>query len=99
MTSCSSGPQKLDAGLAADQMRLKRKHRLPEKAVVSVETSVCDDYLVCLADGVRRKMLTRHLRAKYEATPDEYREHFGLPRDYPMVAPGYVAERKLFSLS
>lgn len=60
---------------------------------VPINESVTDDYLVCLEDGKRLKMLKRHLKAAYDLTPDQYRERWGLPVDYPMVAPNYAKKR------
>jgi predicted transcriptional regulator len=60
---------------------------------VPVKKSVFPDYLVCLEDGKRLKMLKRHLQTSYGLTPDAYRTKWGLPRDYPMVAPSYAATR------
>lgn len=60
---------------------------------VSVKDSIQDDYLVCLIDGKKLKMIKRHLRAKYGMTFDEYRQFFGLGNDYPSVAPGYAKEK------
>ena len=60
---------------------------------VSVKKSVTPDYIVCLEDGKKLKMLKRHLKTAYNMTPDEYRERWGLPRDYPMVAPNYAKHR------
>ncbi len=65
----------------------------PPKPAVSVDRSVTQDYLVCLEDGKRLKVLKRHLRANYDMTPEEYRAKWGLPPDYPMVAPSYAAQR------
>ena len=56
-----------------------------------VKKSVFPDYIVCLEDGKKLKMLKRHLRTAYNMTPEEYRERWGLPADYPMVAPNYAA--------
>ena len=64
----------------------------PQPAV-SVKKSVTPDYIVCLEDGKKLKMLKRHLKTSYNLTPDEYRERWGLPRDYPMVAPNYAKHR------
>ncbi len=64
----------------------------PEPAV-SVRMSVRPDYIVCLEDGEKHKMLKRHLRAAHELTPDAYRERWGLARDYPLVAPKYAEVR------
>jgi predicted transcriptional regulator len=61
--------------------------------VVAIEESVQPDYIVCLEDGRRLKMLKRHLKTAYRMTPDQYRERWGLPADYPMVAPNYAKRR------
>jgi predicted transcriptional regulator len=68
---------------------------LPSKAepAVPVKKSVAPDYIVCLEDGRRLKMLKRYLRTTYNMTPDDYRAKWGLPTDYPMVAPNYAAAR------
>ena len=58
-----------------------------------VKRSVTPEYIVCLEDGLKFKSLKRHLRTRYNLTPDQYREKFGLPPDYPMVAPNYAAAR------
>ena len=60
---------------------------------VSVRKSITPDYLVCLEDGKRFKSLKRHLRSKYNMSPEEYREKWGLPADYLMVAPNYAKQR------
>ncbi|WP_374382856.1 MucR family transcriptional regulator [Dongia sp.] len=60
---------------------------------VPVKKSVTPDYLVCLEDGIKLKMLKRHLRTAYDMTPEQYRERWGLPADYPMVAPNYAKKR------
>jgi len=64
----------------------------PEPAV-SIKQSVKPEYIVCLDDGKKLKMLKRHLRTAYNMSPDEYRQKWGLPSDYPMVAPEYAARR------
>ncbi len=64
----------------------------PEPAV-SIKQSVKPEYIVCLDDGKKPKMLKRHLKAAYNMTPDDYRKRWGLPRDYPMVAPKYAKKR------
>ena len=64
----------------------------PEPAV-SIKQSVKPEYIVCLDDGKKLKMLKRHLRSAYNMSPDEYRQRWGLPADYPMVAPKYAAVR------
>lgn len=61
--------------------------------VVPVKKSITPDYIICLEDGKKLKMLKRHLKTRYNITPDEYRERWGLPSDYPMVAPNYAAQR------
>ena len=60
---------------------------------VPIKKSVMPDFLVCLEDGRKLKMLKRYLAARYNLTPDEYRRRWGLPEDYPMVAPAYAAQR------
>ncbi|MDA8233021.1 MAG: MucR family transcriptional regulator [Magnetospirillum sp.] len=64
----------------------------PQPAV-PVKKSVTPDYIVCLEDGKKLKMLKRHLKTAYDMTPEEYRERWNLPADYPMVAPNYAAHR------
>jgi len=64
----------------------------PEPAV-PVKKSVTPNYLVCLEDGKKLKMLKRHLKTAYDMTPEQYRERWGLPSDYPMVAPDYAKHR------
>jgi predicted transcriptional regulator len=63
------------------------------KPAVPIRKSVTPDYLVCLEDGKKLKMLKRHLRSTYNMTPDEYRAKWGLSSDYPMVAPNYAEQR------
>lgn len=63
------------------------------KPAVPVKKSVYPDYIVCLEDGKKFKSLKRHLRTHYDLSPEEYREKWGLPHDYPMVAPNYAAAR------
>src|SRR5215204_2019976 len=60
---------------------------------VPVKKSITPDFLISLFDGKKYKSLKRHLRTSYNMTPEQYREYFGLPRDYPMVAPNYAAAR------
>jgi predicted transcriptional regulator len=64
----------------------------PEPAV-PIKQSVKPEYIVCLEDGKKLKMLKRHLKTAYNMTPDDYRKRWGLPSDYPMVAPNYAAKR------
>ena len=65
----------------------------PAKPAVPVKKSMTADYLICLEDGKRFKSLKRHLRTQYSMTPEQYRDKWGLPADYPMVAPNYAAAR------
>ncbi len=67
----------------------------PEKPqpAVPVKKSVFPDYIICLEDGKKLKMLKRHLKTVYNMTPEQYRERWGLPPDYPMVAPNYAQRR------
>jgi predicted transcriptional regulator len=67
------------------------------KAAVTVAKSITDDYIVCLEDGKRLKMLKRYLRSKYDMSPDDYRKRWNLPADYPMVAPNYAKRRSEFA--
>jgi len=63
------------------------------KPAVSVKKSITDDYLICLEDGKPFKSLKRHLKTHYDLSPDQYRDRWGLPSDYPMVAPNYAKQR------
>jgi len=65
----------------------------PAKPAVSMKKSITPEYLVCLEDGKRFKSLKRHLRTQYNMTPEQYRDKWGLPADYPMVAPNYAVAR------
>jgi predicted transcriptional regulator len=67
------------------------------KPAVPIGRSVQHDYIVCLEDGKKLKMLKRYLRSRYNMSPDEYRRRWGLPPDYPMVAPAYAARRSDFA--
>ena len=73
----------------------------PVKAepAVSVRSSIKHDYIVCLEDGKKLTMLKRYLRARYDMSPEDYRRKWGLPPDYPMVAPAYAARRSDFAKS
>jgi predicted transcriptional regulator len=66
---------------------------------VSIRSSVKPDYIVCLEDGKRMKMLKRHLTTEHQMTPDQYRQKWGLNSDYPMVAPNYSEERRTMAKS
>ncbi len=65
----------------------------PLRPAIPVKRSVSPDFIVCLEDGKKFKSLKRHLRTQYNMTPEQYREKWGLPPDYPMVAPNYAAAR------
>jgi len=67
------------------------------RPAVPVRKSVTPDYIICLEDGKKLKMLKRHLRTTYNMTPDEYRAKWGLAADYPMVAPNYASQRSEFA--
>ena len=69
----------------------------PEPAV-SIRTSVRPDYIVCLDDGKKMKMLKRHLMTHHSMSPDEYRAKWSLPADYPMVAPNYAEQRRTLAM-
>ena len=77
-----------DAGATVEEER---------KPAVSVRRSVTDDYIVCLEDGKKLKMLKRYLRTNFDMTPEEYRAKWNLPADYPMVAPNYAKRRSEFA--
>lgn len=64
------------------------------KPAVPIKKSVTDDFIVCLEDGKKLKMLKRHLKSAFNMTPEEYRQRWRLPPDYPMVAPNYAAKRQ-----
>lgn len=65
----------------------------PEPAV-PIKKSITPNYVICLEDGKKLKMLKRHLKTQYDMTPEDYRERWGLPADYPMVAPNYAKQRR-----
>jgi len=69
----------------------------PLKPAVPIRKSITPDYIVCLEDGKKLKMLKRYLRARYKMSPDEYRQRWNLPPDYPMVAPNYAQRRSDFA--
>lgn len=71
----------------------------PKAPAVSIKKSLQPDHLVCLEDGRKFKSLKRHLRTKYNMTPEQYRAKWGLPKDYPMVAPDYAASRSALAKS
>ena len=69
----------------------------PLKPPVPIRRSIMPDYIVCLEDGKKLKMLKRHLRTNYGLSPEDYRAKWGLPSDYPMVAPNYAKQRSEFA--
>lgn len=69
----------------------------PQRPAVPVKKSIFPDYIICLEDGKKLKMLKRHLRTMYSMTPEEYRAKWNLGTDYPMVAPNYAAQRSEFA--
>ncbi|WP_300975128.1 MucR family transcriptional regulator [Sphingomonas sp. LHG3406-1] len=83
------------AGLGANSQAPEPK---PEPKV-PIRSSVKPDYLVCLEDGKKLKMLKRHLMTHYNMTPDQYRQKWGLAADYPMVAPNYAEQRRTLAKS
>ena len=80
------------AGLGTVQPEAKAPAE-PQVPAVPVRKSITSDYIVCLEDGRSFKSLKRHLRAKYDMSPEQYRTKWGLPSDYPMVAPNYAKAR------
>ena len=72
---------------------------VPLQPAVSIRASIKPDYIVCLEDGKKLKMLKRHLMTHYQMTPDQYRTKWGLPADYPMVAPNYAERRRTLAFS
>lgn len=81
------------AALARASSGAEPPERDDMKPAVAIKKSVTPDYIICLEDGKKFKSLKRHLRTHYKLTPDEYRAKWGLPHDYPMVAPNYAAAR------
>jgi predicted transcriptional regulator len=77
-------------GLGEDKAAAVKNEQAP---AVPIKKSVTPDYVVCLEDGKKLKMLKRHLKTVYDMTPDEYRAKWGLPPEYPMVAPNYARAR------
>ena len=70
-----------------------------QEPAVSIRSSVKPDYIVCLEDGKKLKMLKRHLMTHYQMTPDDYRAKWNLAADYPMVAPNYAEQRRVLAVS
>lgn len=69
------------------------------RPALPISKSITPDYIVCLEDGRKLKMLKRYLRSRYDMSPDDYRRRWGLPADYPMVAPSYTERRSEFAKS
>ncbi|TCH96135.1 MucR family transcriptional regulator [Roseococcus sp. SYP-B2431] len=78
------------SSLGSVPARIEAEKKAP---AVPVKKSITPDYLICLEDGKKLKMLKRHLQTSYGMTPDQYRDKWGLPPDYPMVAPNYAKHR------
>jgi len=74
-----------------------RQLDLKLKPAVAIKRSIQPDFIVCLEDGKKLKMLKRYLRTQYKMTPEDYRRKWGLPADYPMVAPNYSKQRSKFA--
>ncbi|NNU16325.1 transcriptional regulator [Parvularcula sp. ZS-1/3] len=74
-----------------------KEEEVQQKPAVPVKKSITDDYLICLEDGKKLKMLKRYLRTQYNLSPEEYRRKWNLPADYPMVAPNYAKRRSEFA--
>ena len=72
-------------------------HAGKQQPAVAVSKSITPDYVICLEDGKKLKMLKRYLRTQYDLSPEEYRRKWGLPADYPMVAPNYAKRRSQFA--
>jgi predicted transcriptional regulator len=85
--------QNVHSALTGLGQRAEEPQAKPEPAV-SIRSSIKPDYIVCLEDGKKLKMLKRHLMTHYNMTPDEYRQKWGLAADYPMVAPNYAEQRR-----
>lgn len=86
-------------GSGADAAAAEAAPKEKQKPAVPISRSIGDDYIVCLEDGRKLKMLKRYLRSRYGLSPEEYRRKWGLPPDYPMVAPAYAARRSDFAKS
>jgi predicted transcriptional regulator len=85
--------QQVYEALSAAAVGLVKSPTTKSEPAISIRKSITPDYLICLEDGKQFKSLKRHLRSQYNLGPDEYREKWGLPPDYPMVAPNYAQAR------
>ncbi|MFQ5984548.1 MAG: MucR family transcriptional regulator [Alphaproteobacteria bacterium] len=98
-----AGPQLPDliravyASLTPGQAAAELAPAKRQKPAAPIGKSVTPSYIVCLEDGKKQKMLKRHLRTAHGMTPEEYRAKWGLPSDYPLVAPNYAAQRSAFA--
>ena len=81
-------------GALAGLGRVAAEPEVKQEPAVSIRSSVKPDYIVCLEDGKKLKMLKRHLMTHYQMTPEQYRAKWNLPADYPMVAPNYAEQRR-----
>ena len=90
--------QNVHGALSQLGARAEEPEAKPEPAV-SIRSSIKPDYIVCLEDGKRLKMLKRHLMTHYGMTPDQYRQKWGLSPEYPMVAPNYAEQRRTLAKS
>jgi predicted transcriptional regulator len=90
--------QNVHAALSGISQRSSAPEPKPEPKV-SIRSSVKPDYIVCLEDGKKLKMLKRHLMTHYNMTPEQYRQKWGLSPDYPMVAPNYAEQRRTLAKS
>ena len=89
--------QSIFTTLNSQKGRIAGRTQEQPKPAVSIRKSINADYIICLEDGKKLKMLKRHLRSTYQMTPEEYRVKWGLQADYPMVAPNYAAQRSAFA--
>lgn len=85
--------QSIHRALAGISTGVEAVESAPKEPAVPVKRSITPDFLICLEDGRKFKSLKRHLRTKYNMSPEEYREKWGLAKDYPMVAPNYARAR------
>ena len=83
----------VDGALSRASIRGVEPEKVELKPAVAIKKSVTAEYIICLEDGQKFKSLKRHLKAHYDMSPEEYREKWALPYDYPMVAPSYAAAR------
>lgn len=85
--------QSVYAALSGVTTVVEVKEEAPKEPAVPLKKSITPDYIICLEDGRKFKSLKRHLRTKYNMSPEEYRAKWNLPKDYPMVAPNYAKAR------